>query len=170
MKHLLFVFAFISLLTGCAMAPDSKGQFSTVPVTNHDMVIYTCTGANETFSDFRPELSNLQLLPRAVTVIDVGANWVATWKGNKLESPQLYKDLLGKVDGNIDPITGQRFYRLNAVLSGSPTFSYSTVNPTTGSGKGMTFFRCTIGSIDEPATPMLITPSPDQSADKVDAK
>ncbi|QVW55318.1 hypothetical protein pEaSNUABM29_00278 [Erwinia phage pEa_SNUABM_29] len=170
MKHLLFVFAFISLLSGCAMAPDDQGQFSTVPVTNHDMVIYTCTGANESFSDYRPVLNNLQLLPRAVTIMDVGANWVATWEGGKLESPQLYKDMLGKIDGNINTQSGQRFYRINGVLTATPTFSYSDVNPLTGTGKGMTFFRCTQGPVDQPSTPMLITTSPEQSTDKVDAK
>lgn len=162
MKHLLFVFAFISLLTGCALNASSTEQFSNEPVPNRDMVIYTCTGAQEEFENHRPMLNNLQLMSRSVTVVDIGTNWVATWDGGKLESPVLYKDVLGKVDGNVNLDTGERFYRINNVMNDNPTFSYSNVNQTTGSGNGMTFFRCTSGVIDETPTPMILVPSDEE--------
>ncbi|ANZ48187.1 hypothetical protein ASESINO_174 [Erwinia phage vB_EamM_Asesino] len=169
-KHLMCVLAFIVMLSGCAMKANDNGQFSTVPVTNHDMVIYTCTGVETQFVDYRPVVTSIAVMPRAVTVMDVGANWVATWEGGKLEAPQLYKDLLGKIDGNIDTVSGKRFYRTNGLLTGSPSFDYSTVNPLTGNGSGMTFFRCTVGPVDTPTVPVLITPSPSETTDKVDAK
>lgn len=158
MKRLFIVFAFISLLTGCVQSPSNIGQFSSTPVKNHDLVIYTCTGTQEKFIDYRPVLDNLQKMPRSVTVLDVGASWVATWDGGKLESPKMFKDVIGKIDGNVNTATGERYYRINKTVNDGPTYSFSDVNPHTGEGKGMTFFRCSGGLIDEVPTPITIVP------------
>ncbi|ECF2860915.1 hypothetical protein E2G70_11045 [Salmonella enterica subsp. enterica serovar Agona] len=152
LKRILVVVAFVMTLASCAIQPNAEGQFSTVPVDQHDMVIYTCTGASQEFVDFKPVPSSLKLMPLSVLVMDTGANWVASWNEGKIESPQLYKDLLGKVDGNLNVVTGERYYRVNGLLSKTPTFAYSSINYKTGEGKGVTFFRCHEGSIPDTGT------------------
>ncbi|ANZ49525.1 hypothetical protein WELLINGTON_172 [Erwinia phage Wellington] len=157
---LRFIAAFFvaMLLGGCALT-TTNGQFSTAPVAPTDFVTYTCTGAQETFVNWRPDVAQVKLYPVAVTVIDNGSNWVATFPGGKVESPQLYKDLLGKVDGSVDLLQGTRYYRLNTT---PPTYSYSTVDMS-GNGSGATFFRCQVGTGDAAtaaATPASsLTPS-----------
>jgi hypothetical protein len=157
---LRFIGAFLItlMLGGCALT-TVNGAFTAVPVPAGDLQTYTCTGAQETFEGWAPSLAQTKLYPVAVTVIDNGSNWVATFDGGKIESPQLYKDLLGKIDGNVDLLTGTRYYRLNTT---PPTFSYSNVD-VNGNGTGATFFRCQIGTGDDAtaaATPAsALTPS-----------
>ncbi len=152
LKRFLLVITAAFLLASCALQPTANGQFSTVPVESHDMVIYTCMGVEQDFTNYKPVVSSTNLMLGSVTVIDTGANWVATWPNGKIESPQLYKDLLGKVNGNIDPITGQRYYRVNGLLSKTPTFAYSTLEYKTGDGKGITFFHCKEGVAPDTGT------------------
>ncbi|ECE0087253.1 hypothetical protein SI71_16660 [Salmonella enterica subsp. enterica] len=70
----------------------------------------------------------------------------------------MFKDVVGKIDGNVNTTTGERYYRINKTANDSPTYSFSDVNPHTGEGKGMTFFRCNGGLIDEVPTPITIVP------------
>jgi len=150
-KYLFAVLA-SALLAGCAMAPNQAGQFGTVPVeTAETFAVYQCSATQETFAHFQPQLGKLQLLPFAATVIDNGSTWVATFPGGKVESPQLYKDLLGKIDGAVDVTTGIRYYRIRGVNAKAPTYSYSSVDGRTGEGTGMTFLQCT----PTPTPPML---------------
>ncbi|QXO09603.1 hypothetical protein pEaSNUABM11_00179 [Erwinia phage pEa_SNUABM_11] len=157
---LRFICAFLVTLTlgGCALT-NVNGAFTAVPVPAGDIQTYTCTGAQETFVNWQPQLASTKLYPVAVTVIDNGSNWVATFDGGKIESPQLYKDLLGKIDGSVDLLQGTRYYRLKTT---PPTYSYSTVDAS-GNGTGATFFRCQVGTGDAAtaaATPAsAITPS-----------
>ena len=134
----------ITWLAGCAIAPTQNGQFGTVPVDATDITIYQCSATKESFTKYQPELGSLQLMPFVATVIDGGANWVATYPGGKVESPQLYKDLLGKIDGAIDLTTGARYYKIKARDAKAPVYSTSTVNSMTGNGEGMTFLQCTL--------------------------
>lgn len=141
---LLVTILMVTWLAGCALAPTQNGQFGTVPVDATDITIYQCSATKESFTKYQPELGSLQLMPFAATVIDGGANWVATYPGGKVTSPQLYKDLLGKIDGAVDLTTGQRFYKIRALGAKAPIFSTSTVDPLTGTGNGMTFLQCTL--------------------------
>jgi len=163
MLRFICAFMLTLMLGGCALS-TVNGQFSTVPVPATDFQTYTCTGAQETFVAWKPDLTQVKLYPVAVTVIDNGSNWVATFDGGKVESPQLYKDLLGKIDGNVDLLTGTRYYRLNTT---PPTYSYSNVDAS-GNGTGATFFRCQVGTSDTAvatATPASsLTPSSDATA------
>lgn len=154
LKHMIVVLALVFGLTGCALTQSPTGQFNTVPAAQKDLSVYTCYGASEKFANFQPQVSNLQLWPITVQVFDVGSSWAATYEGGKLESPQLYNDLIGKVDGAIDTKAGTRYYRVNGV---SPTFSYSSVDAD-GNGSGVTFFRCRIGSLVDPVPPLLNPP------------
>lgn len=65
-----------------------------------------------------------------------GCKLVATWDGGKLESPMMFKDVVGKIDGNVNTTTGERYYRINKTANDSPTYSFSDVNPHTGKVKG----------------------------------
>ncbi|QVW55788.1 hypothetical protein pEaSNUABM9_00207 [Erwinia phage pEa_SNUABM_9] len=141
---LLVTVVMATLLAGCAIAPNQSGQFGTVPVEATSFTIYQCSATKETFTHFQPQLGSLQLQPYSATVIDNGAGWVATYPGGKVESPQLYKDLLGKIDGAIDLTTGARYYRIHARDAKAPVFSTSTVSATTGDGEGMTFLQCVL--------------------------
>lgn len=141
-KRLMLLAVF--LLAGCQLAPTSTGQFGTVPVESQSFVAYQCSATKEAFTHFTPQLGALQLLPFSATVIDTGSNWVATYPGGKVESPQLYKDLLGKIDGAVDLTTGTRYYRIKPRDAKAPVFSTSTVNPMTGDGVGMTFLQCSV--------------------------
>lgn len=141
---LLVTILMVTWLAGCTLAPTQNGQFGTVPVDATNFTVYQCSATKETFSKFQPQLGSLQLQPYAAMVIDGGSNWVATYPGGKVESPQLYKDLLGKIDGAVDLTTGQRYYKIRAMGAKAPVFSTSTVNPNTGDGEGMTFLQCTL--------------------------
>ncbi|MCU6316431.1 hypothetical protein KWH52_17080, partial [Proteus mirabilis] len=149
LKRVLVVVAFVMTLAISSIQPNAAGLISTAFADQHNMVIYTCNGASHELVDFNSVPSSLKLMPLSVLVMDTGANWVASWNEGKIESPQLYKDLLGKVDGNLNVVTGERYYRVNGLLSKTPTFAYSTVNYKTGEGKGVTFFRCHEGSIPD---------------------
>lgn len=153
-KHLLAAFfaVMVVALTGCAIAPSQSGQFGTVPVEATSFTVYQCSATKETFVHYQPQLGSLQLLPFGATVIDTGANWVATYPNGKVETPQLFKDLLGKIDGAVDVTTGTRYYRIKGFNAKAPTFSYSTVSPLTGDGEGMTFLQCTVAP--EPGEPL----------------
>lgn len=154
MKYLVAALLAV-LLSGCAMAPNASGQFGTVPVeTASTFAVYQCSATKESFSHFQPQLGKLQLLPFAATVVDNGSTWAATFPGGKIESPQLYKDLLGKIDGAVDMTTGIRYYRIRGLNAKAPTFSFSTVNPVSGDGEGMTFLQCTEAPPAQP-TPLV---------------
>ncbi|ANZ48736.1 hypothetical protein BIZ83_gp117 [Erwinia phage vB_EamM_ChrisDB] len=143
-RLMLMVVVMSTLLAGCAIAPNQSGQFGTVPVEATSFTIYQCSATKENFTRFQPQLGSLQLQPYSATVIDNGAGWVATYPDGKVESPQLYKDLLGKIDGAVDLSTGARYYRIHALGARAPVFSTSTVNPNTGDGIGMTFLQCVL--------------------------
>ncbi|QVW28677.1 hypothetical protein pEaSNUABM8_00180 [Erwinia phage pEa_SNUABM_8] len=148
---LLVTVVMATLLAGCAIAPNQSGQFGTVPVEATSFTIYQCSATKETFTHFQPQLGSLQLQPYSATVIDNGAGWVATYPGGKVESPQLYKDLLGKIDGAIDLTDGARYYRIKG-RDKPPVFSTSTVDATTGNGTGMTFLQCVLAP--DPGEPL----------------
>ena len=129
-------------LAGCAMVQSPDGQFSTEPVPLMEPQVFQCSVAKETFKGFKPELGNLELMFYRARVTDHGAYWEADVDGKQVTSPQLFKDMLGKLDGSLDPNTGARFYRLHFTNTNPPYYSFSTVNPKTGDGTGMTLFRC----------------------------
>ncbi|ANZ49246.1 hypothetical protein HUXLEY_164 [Erwinia phage vB_EamM_Huxley] len=139
--QMLFV-ALIMLAAGCAMAPNTTDQFGTIPVAATEFTVYQCSAAKETFVKYQPQLGKLELMPFSVTVVDNGATWHASYPGGDVQTPQLYKDLLGKIDGSVDLFTGTRYYRLHGSQGKNATYSYSTVDPTTGNGEGMTFLQC----------------------------
>ncbi|QQO90649.1 hypothetical protein pEaSNUABM42_00165 [Erwinia phage pEa_SNUABM_42] len=155
--QMLFV-ALIMLVAGCAMAPNPTGQFGTIPVAATEFTVYQCSAAKETFVKYQPQIGKLELMPFSVTVVDNGATWHASYPSGDVQSPQLFKDLLGKIDGSVDPLTGTRYYRLHGSQGKNATYSYSTVDPSTGNGEGMTFFQCvTEGQPSLNTTGLLVT-------------
>lgn len=157
-KYMMAMLFVIFGLSGCALSPTPSGAFGTVPATSTSLTIYQCSAAKETFVHFQPQLGQVELLPFSTTVIDGGSNWIATYPDGKVQTPPLYKDLLGKIDGAVDMTTGTRYYKvkgLNAALT--PTYSYSSVDPLTGTGSGMTFFRCELAPTPEDTATTIAT-------------
>ncbi|QVW56303.1 hypothetical protein pEaSNUABM6_00167 [Erwinia phage pEa_SNUABM_6] len=154
----MMIIACVMLLSGCALAPNTTGQFGTIPVAATDFTVYQCSAAKETFVKYQPQIGKLELLPFSATVVDNGATWHASYPGGGIQSPQLYKDLLGKIDGSIELLTGTRYYRLHGSQGKNATYSYSNVDPATGNGEGMTFFQCvTEGQPSLNSTGLLVT-------------
>lgn len=142
------------ILSGCALQSSTAGQFGTVPVEAKAFTVYQCTAAKESFVHYQPQVGKLQLMPFSATVTDNGATWHASYPEGSVQSPQLFKDLLGKIDGSVDA-TGERYYRIHLLPSKAPSYSYSTVDPLTGDGEGMTFFNCGVTPEPEIVPPAL---------------
>ena len=152
----LMLMAFV--LSGCALQSSPTGQFGTVPVAAKDFTVYQCTAAKETFVHYQPQIGKLQLLPFSASITENGATWHASYPGGDIQSPQMYKDLLGKIDGSVDA-NGVRYYRVHLLPNKAPTFSYSTVNPITGDGEGMTFFQCSVAPEQESTAIPAVAPA-----------
>lgn len=140
----LFVAIIIATgLTACAMLPIDDNTFSAKPVPEHEPIIYECVGSTETFTNFKGDFDKLKIWSKKVKVVDTGNMWHATLPGNdgdiSLISPELYSGLTGRVDGNINFKTGERYYRVNKPKT---SFTYSNVN-SEGNGQGYSFFKCT---------------------------
>lgn len=134
------------------MEQGSNGVLSTKPAESHSFVVYTCSSVATEFKHFKPVPGHLEIIPGAVTVLDGGSTWVATSPTGKTESPLLFKDLLGKLDANVNLLTGERYYRVNTT---PPSYSYSNVNPVSGDGVGKTFFMCSQGTAAPEPSSML---------------
>lgn len=105
---------------------------------NSDLKVYSCWGATQEFSKWRPKFSSTELWNDKVVLVDEGHMFTVDYPGAVFESTQLYHTVKNYVDIGFNTTTGERFYRIN-----EPKLSFvsSTLN-SEGNGVGMVFFNC----------------------------
>lgn len=142
----LFLVMFSVVLAGCSSVPNFPSIDKTIinwvgdkaVPKNSNLAVYSCWGATQELSDWKPIWSTTRVWPDRVIVVDEGSHFTVDYPTAVIESPQLFKvpGVTGAVA--INKTTAARYYRLDA-----PKLAYGMSTLTEqGNGIGLVFFNC----------------------------